>query len=38
MLQYISWLAELLRLEILHEGYIYPKEDRPIRDATIHPL
>jgi transposase len=26
------WLAEMLRLDILPEGYIYPKEDRPIRD------
>jgi transposase len=26
------WLAEMLRLKILPEGYIYPKEDRPIRD------
>jgi len=26
------WLAELLRLGILPEGYIYPKEHRPIRD------
>jgi transposase len=26
------WLADMLRLEILPEGYIYPKEDRPIRD------
>lgn len=26
------WLAELLRLNILPEGYIYPKEERPIRD------
>jgi transposase len=26
------WLAQLLRLEILPEGYIYPKEERPIRD------
>ena len=26
------WLAELLRLGILPEGYIYPKEERPIRD------
>jgi transposase len=26
------WLAELLRLGILPEGCIYPKEDRPIRD------
>jgi transposase len=26
------WLAHLLRLGILAQGYIYPKEDRPIRD------
>jgi transposase len=26
------WLAELLRLGILPEGYIYPKEQRPLRD------
>lgn len=26
------WLAEMLRLNILPTGYIYPKEDRPIRD------
>jgi transposase len=26
------WLAHMLRLNILPEGYIYPKEDRPIRD------
>jgi transposase len=26
------WLAEMLRLGILPEGYIYPQEDRPIRD------
>jgi transposase len=26
------WLAEMLRLDILPEGYIYPKEARPIRD------
>jgi len=26
------WLAHLLRLGILPEGYIYPKKDRPIRD------
>ncbi|MEK7789894.1 MAG: transposase, partial [Planctomycetota bacterium] len=26
------WLAHLLRLDILPEGYIYPKEIRPIRD------
>jgi len=27
-----GWLAEMLRLAILPEGYIYPKEERPIRD------
>jgi transposase len=26
------WLAHLLRLGILPEGYIYPKKDRPVRD------
>jgi len=26
------WLAHLLALDILPEGYIYPKEDRPVRD------
>jgi len=26
------WLAEMLRLGILPEGYIYPKEERPARD------
>ena len=26
------WLAELLSLGILKEGYIYPKEQRPVRD------
>jgi transposase len=26
------WLAEMLRLKILPEGYIYPKEKRPVRD------
>lgn len=26
------WLATLLRLNILPEGYIYPKEGRPVRD------
>lgn len=26
------WLSEMLRLGILPEGYIYPKEERPIRD------
>ena len=24
------WLAEMLRLKILPEGYIYPKEQRPL--------
>ncbi len=27
-----GWLARLLRLGLLPEGYIYPKEDRPLRD------
>jgi transposase len=26
------WLVEMLRLKILPEGYIYPKEQRPLRD------
>jgi transposase len=26
------WLAHMKRLEILPEGYIYPKEQRPVRD------
>ena len=26
------WLAKMLALEILPEGYIYPREDRPVRD------
>ena len=26
------WLAEMLRLGILPEGYIYPKAERPVRD------
>jgi len=26
------WLAHMKRLNILPEGYIYPKEDRPVRD------
>lgn len=26
------WLAHMLRLEILPEGYIYPSEERPLRD------
>ena len=28
------WLATLLRLDILPEGYIYPKEERPVRDLA----
>lgn len=26
------WLAEMLRLDILPTGYIYPKDERPLRD------
>ena len=26
------WLAHLLRLEVLPEGHIYPRADRPVRD------
>ena len=26
------WLAQMLRLGILPQGYIYPKEERPVRD------
>ena len=26
------WLAEMLMLNILPQGYIYPKEERPVRD------
>ena len=26
------WLAHLLRLGVLPEGYIYPREQRPVRD------
>jgi transposase len=26
------WLTEMLRLGILPEGYIYPREERPVRD------
>jgi transposase len=26
------WLAEMLRLKILTEGFIYPREQRPLRD------
>ncbi len=28
------WLADLLRLGTLKEGYIYPKEERPLRDLS----
>ena len=27
-----AWLAEMLRLGVLPEGYIYSKAERPIRD------
>ena len=27
-----AWLAKLLRLGLLPEGYIYPKEQRAVRD------
>lgn len=27
-----AWLAKLLRLNLLAEGYIYPKQDRAVRD------
>lgn len=30
------WLAHLMRLGILPTGYIYPKEDRPVRDLLRH--
>jgi transposase len=26
------WIANLLRLDILPQGYIYPKDERPVRD------
>jgi transposase len=26
------WLAHMLRLRVLPQGYIYPKEERPVRD------
>ena len=26
------WLVEMLRLDILPTGYIYPKDERPLRD------
>ncbi|MEN6616758.1 MAG: transposase [Syntrophorhabdus sp.] len=26
------WIADLLRLDILPQGYIYPKDERPVRD------
>ena len=29
---YAFWLAEMLRLKILPEGFIYPREHRPLRD------
>jgi transposase len=29
-----NWLATLLRLDILPEGYIYPKEERTLRDLA----
>jgi transposase len=29
-----AYLAQLLRLGLLPEGYIYPREDRPIRDLS----
>ena len=29
-----NWLATLLRLDILPEGYIYPKEERALRDLS----
>ena len=28
------WLAHMRRLNILPEGYIYPKEERPVRDLS----
>jgi transposase len=28
------WLAHMRRLNILPEGYIYPKEERPLRDLS----
>lgn len=30
------WLAHLMRLGILPTGYIYPKENRPVRDLLRH--
>jgi ABC-type oligopeptide transport system ATPase subunit len=30
--RYSFWLAHMLRLNIVPEGYIYPKEQRPVRD------
>jgi transposase len=30
------WLAHLMRLGILPTGYIYPKQDRPVRDLLRH--
>lgn len=31
-----QWLAHLMRLGILPTGYIYPKEERPVRDLLRH--
>ena len=33
-----NWLANMLRLDILPEGYIYPKEERMIRDLLRNRL
>lgn len=30
------WLAQMMRLGILPTGYIYPKQDRPVRDLLRH--
>jgi transposase len=32
------WLAHMRRLDILPEGYIYPKEERPVRDLLRRKL
>lgn len=32
------WLAEMLRLGTLPTGYIYPKQERPVRDLLRHRL
>ena len=31
------WLAHMLRLGILPQGYIYPKDQRPVRDLLRKP-